>query len=188
MTKRLGSLIVLASSAYGLQCPNGHVSVPVVLPEISANGCGPMGMQIEEEFGLFLCCNRHDVCYQSCGASFRYCEKIFDRCMTSVCDQKKEKSTKKECREQAKFFTSMTGAFGKGLHEASQEGVCECVPASEADERYESFLTTLSREDEALDTSSLLKKYEGKRGKMVYRALKSFKDHAVTFVNIKPEL
>ena len=54
---------------------------------LSTNGCSMLGDTVEKDnFGLWKCCNRHDVCYGLCGSSLRFCERSFSTCMTSTCD------------------------------------------------------------------------------------------------------
>lgn len=52
-------------------CTDAEVRVPKEpFVSITANGCGPEGMRIDEEFGLYRCSNRHDICFQSCGVTY----------------------------------------------------------------------------------------------------------------------
>jgi secretory phospholipase A2 len=153
---------------------------------ITANGCGPEGMQIEEEFGLFRCCNRHDICFQSCGVTWRFCEKDFKKCMNDVC---MSSTKKKDCKEQADMFSSMTSMFGSAFFDTSQDGVCECVDSSDANKRYIAFLREISSDTiDIEDANQFVTKYEKKPGIMVYKALKKYKDTTVIFQNIKDEL
>jgi len=180
-------------------CDGGEKLAPrVPVPKtIVANGCGPQGMQIPESFGLHVCCNRHDLCYQSCGTTFKYCEKVFQKCVERVCAQYKgDLDTKDACSEQAETFTGLTAMFGGAFHSSSQEGVCDCVAEEEAPARFEEFLhyvrsrslPTESKEKRDAFVRETMKKYEGKEGRMVYRALKQYRDEFVHFDNIKAEL
>ena len=64
-------------------CPSGRKFIaPRAIVDVEpgmlvANGCGPQGMEVKESFGLWPCCNIHDVCYSSCGTTFSFCEKRF---------------------------------------------------------------------------------------------------------------
>lgn len=132
------------------ECPKGRTRVPKDLDSILsrprrnqfiANGCGPEGMQVEEPFGLWQCCNGHDVCYSTCGASFQLCEDQFGRCMKGVCDRIQSPERARECHKQASSFTGMTGIFGKGSHASSQRDTCECKKKGpEADAAWRSFV------------------------------------------------
>lgn len=124
-----------------------------------------------------------DNSFQSCGVTWKYCERDFAKCMKNVCKE----SSKEGCEEQANMFSSMTKMFGSGFFDMSQDGVCECVNKEDAAARYVSFLqeiSTLSVED----AENLVAKYEKKSGIMVYKALKKYKDRTVIFQDIKDEL
>jgi secretory phospholipase A2 len=131
-------------------CPKGQVRVPKELDSLLeqprrnqyiANGCGPEGMQVEEPFGLWQCCNGHDVCYSTCGAKFGHCESEFGRCMKGVCDRLESPERQRECHEQASGFTGMTGIFGRGSHASSQRDTCECkTKGPEADAAWRAFI------------------------------------------------
>lgn len=54
---------------------------------LSTNGCSMLGDKKDaDDFGLWKCCNRHDICYGLCGSSLRFCERSFSTCMSSTCD------------------------------------------------------------------------------------------------------
>jgi secretory phospholipase A2 len=36
-------------------------------------------MQVKETFGLYKCCNGHDLCYATCGTSKGFCEKVVNQ-------------------------------------------------------------------------------------------------------------
>ena len=90
--------------------------------------------------------------------------------------------------------------FGDSFHRTSQEGVCECVPASGVEERYASMLRYLRKKhrrdgnDEINDDENVMdvvKKYgkkQGGYGRLAYQALKKYRRAAVRFDNIKSEL
>eukprot|EP00435_Cladocopium_sp_Y103_P011303 s2180_g2.t4 len=44
--------------------------------KMMANGCGPEGLVVKEPYGLWRCCNSHDVCFSVCGTSHNFCEEI----------------------------------------------------------------------------------------------------------------
>merc|ERR1712217_138165 len=112
---------------------------------MTANGCGPQGMQIPEEFGLYRCCNFHDVCFSTCGTTHQWCEQEFKGCMKRVCKAPLD-GDKKECKQQAKSFTSLTGAFGKGFHTSSQKMSCDCVDKASAASAHKTYLTDFLQE------------------------------------------
>jgi hypothetical protein len=99
-------------------CLAGKFPGPTAKPYIyTANGCGPQGMQVKENFGLHVCCNNHDLCYGVCGTTFSYCEAQFGKCMKAVCEKHGGEKTS-ECNQQAQSFTGMTRMFGGGMHQS----------------------------------------------------------------------
>lgn len=179
-------------------CPKGKHAAPVPLgvrsEKISANGCGPAGLQVSEDFGLYLCCNRHDVCYQGCGVSFDFCESQFAKCMRNVCKQQEDASQIEPCNKQANSFTGMTKAFGSGIWQSSQETACNCFDTKE--EAFEGTLKYLQsvyeaageEKDEAV-LNEMLKKFSGKKRQKLIEAINvKYGKHFVEFQNIKEEL
>ena len=84
-------------------CPEGKYPAPTENPDyvIECNGCGPKGMQIEEPFGLYRCCNQHDACFATCGTAAPFCERIFKQCMSKVCAEDHVGRTREDCERQA---------------------------------------------------------------------------------------
>merc|ERR1719231_1311355 len=83
-------------------CPPGKRAAPKLGSHLSfgANGCGPAGLQVREDFGLHRCCNAHDVCFSVCGTSFDWCEQRFKSCMQQVCtDQVDGDEDRSRCTE-----------------------------------------------------------------------------------------
>jgi len=119
------------SGADGSVCPEGQFAAPKLHTSLArgaivANGCGPQGMQVAEDFGLWRCCNRHDVCFSACDIKFSYCESMYKECLTTRCN-KYNKDRLEQCMEQVNSFTGMTGMFGGATFASSMKGVCDCV-------------------------------------------------------------
>jgi len=172
----------------GQLCDPGTYVAPVSLSSLlnekprrqfTANGCGPQGLDIEERFGLWRCCNGHDVCYSIPGAEFSFCESEFSSCMTQVCDDFNDDTTGSTCQEQANGFSKVTALFGKVIHENTQRDVTECVQSSEqARLQWRSFLKDMHTEggvyisDEYVEL--LLAEHDGNEGPLVYELVKDF--------------
>jgi secretory phospholipase A2 len=96
-------------------CPKGEVAVPgddqFTDAHLFANGCGPTGMQMSEPYGLYKCCNGHDICYGLCGTTHSFCEKQFKKCMKKVCEEQLPE-IQANCTQQAGGFSGMTAGFG----------------------------------------------------------------------------
>jgi len=162
-------------------CPDGQFEAPKLLAAmggnaIAANGCGPQGMQVAESFGLWRCCNRHDVCFSACGIEFKYCEDMYSKCMKKRCKAKENKGQENECNQQAQSFSGMTGMFGAGSFQSSMQGVCDCVSTKEkqtaamrrfAEDIYDRFGPEGKKGNQTL-IDSLMKKYEKKKGHLVF--------------------
>lgn len=56
----------------------------------SADGCGSLGMKINKEYlpatEMALCCNEHDICYDTCNKDKELCDLDFKRCLYNYCD------------------------------------------------------------------------------------------------------
>eukprot|EP00927_Polykrikos_kofoidii_P008866 TRINITY_DN13700_c0_g1_i1.p1 TRINITY_DN13700_c0_g1~~TRINITY_DN13700_c0_g1_i1.p1 ORF type:complete len:248 (-),score=49.26 TRINITY_DN13700_c0_g1_i1:43-786(-) len=149
---------------------------------LSANGCGPQGMQVSESFGLWRCCNRHDVCFSSCDISFDYCESMFKKCMKDRCAMPENKGKQKECQDKASGFSSLTGMFGRGSFANSMTQVCDCLSTeAEAEERrrewvidvYNRFGPQEKAQNRTL-IDELMKNYNGKQGKLYFDLIKKY--------------
>jgi len=162
-------------------CPNGQFIVPRPLKHLKkgvlvANGCGPQGMAIKEAFGLWRCCNRHDVCFSSCATSFDFCEKKFEACMQKRCMQKENKVRQSECKKQAKSFSDMTKTFGRSSHSKTMLEVCDCVATEgRAQQNRREWVIDVYRRfgprEKAENTTFIdqtLQKHAGKEGQLYY--------------------
>jgi len=99
-------------------CPVGQAHAPTEDEsyKIECNGCGPKGMQIKEPFGLYRCCNNHDLCFATCGTSQDFCEELFTSCMSKVCRSFGSGERREACQKQANGMSGMTRMFGGGFH------------------------------------------------------------------------
>lgn len=175
-------------------CGPGQEAVPKMdqHEKLSANGCGPQGMQIQEPFGLYRCCNGHDVCFSVCGTTHAFCEQEFQNCMKEVCKNPLQ-GKKKDCKQQAKTFSVLTKSFGADFHSDSQRETCQCVPKGEAvAKRHREYLTAFMKRynssaatEEEVDDA--LSQYQGREGELYLRLVKIHGNNFVRFDNIKGE-
>mmetsp|Transcript_46480 Transcript_46480/g.85166 ORF Transcript_46480/g.85166 Transcript_46480/m.85166 type:complete len:315 (+) Transcript_46480:46-990(+) len=180
-------------------CPDGKIPAPKLVSSLAngiltANGCGPQGMVMKEPYGLWRCCNRHDVCYSSCGASFEFCEKQFKQCMKKRCKQPMNREKEWECEDQAKSMSSLTGVFGKEFHSGSAKQVCDCMDSEqEAKQRLQEWVHDVYRrfgdaQKAANETfmDGLVERHEGKEGKLIFDLLTTYggADGFVQFLDI----
>jgi hypothetical protein len=170
-------------------CPKGQTPVPRLIEDfqepISVNGCGREGMRMPDDFGLEPCCNAHDLCYQSCGASFRMCEKKFDRCMRAVCSALEGGGQAGSCIETAEMYSGLTKMMGRAVWIESQQNVCTCEKDPEsAKQHHEAFLQDFYGRyapERTEGTSRLLGKHRGREGLLYMRLGERYKDKYVRF-------
>lgn len=77
-------------------------------------------------------CDKHDLCYGTCGASKRKCDKLFYKLMTAICDALTG-NAKSRCHLTATMFVNAVDNFGTGWYEAAQDKACswiKCSPSS----------------------------------------------------------
>jgi len=183
-------------------CPAGKFVAPKLSSklrpgELIANGCGPQGMQVDEPFGLWRCCNRHDVCFSACDVKFDYCEKQFKKCIKERCAHDDNKGKESECKSQGDGFTSMTAMFGAGSHASSMQAVCECKKTeAAANSQRRDYIVDIykrfgnkTKADDAAYIDGLVSKYEGKQGKLYLELIHKYggAEGFVEFDNIRNE-
>jgi secretory phospholipase A2 len=173
------------------QCTSGKHLAPVQLNTLlnakprrhfTANGCGPQGMEVQEPFGLWKCCNGHDVCYSTPGATFNYCEKTFHTCMKKLCKEYHKGGKRKQCQEQADGFSGMTKIFGRGAHSSSQRDVVECLDSkTAAKDRWHTFIKDIyiaskidAMPSDASISNMLARMKKGKEGEFIDRLVKKY--------------
>lgn len=174
-------------------CKDGNVPAPKMNQHtyFRANGCGPQGLQIKENFGLYRCCNAHDICFSVCGTTHKLCEDQFEQCMKKVC-KKPESGSKKDCKAQAKSFSSLTRTMGVGFHKASQEETCNCLPSEELSTRYQGYLESfyLQFNETAADPELVkaeLNEWQGKEPELFVELVHHYGHKFVKFTDISPD-
>eukprot|EP00211_Chloroparvula_japonica_P016235 CAMPEP_0119133808 /NCGR_PEP_ID=MMETSP1310-20130426/13646_1 /TAXON_ID=464262 /ORGANISM="Genus nov. species nov., Strain RCC2339" /LENGTH=192 /DNA_ID=CAMNT_0007124511 /DNA_START=84 /DNA_END=662 /DNA_ORIENTATION=+ len=113
-------------------CPAGQIVVPDETHVSTSNGCGSSG---EFNYGAFAgafdfteCCDKHDHCYDTCGAGKPNCEDEFLSCMQFVCKlYNGEDATR--CGRQANIFHGAVLHFGCFAYQNSQQNACMCEDA-----------------------------------------------------------
>ena len=146
---------------------------------LAANGCGPQGMQLNDEYGLEVCCNGHDICYGLCGTDFQQCENTFKKCMKKHCNKNYSGQEKAGCHQSASSFHAITSMMGKGLHNSWQHKLCKCFDTESAAQAHHTEMLTAfyeflkekgaSVDDPETKAKSNLKKYAGKEGLLYFK-------------------
>ena len=81
------SLILPIVSPQKINCKDGERLVQETNSIIESNGCSkPAFIHVNGEEDFTYCCDRHDACYATCGASKSFCDNDFGKCMQKLCD------------------------------------------------------------------------------------------------------
>lgn len=116
-------------------CVGPQVLVQKQSPLPSSNGCSkPSGLTVGGEEDFTYCCDRHDVCYSSCGMSKDFCEKDFGKCMKNLCHTAFPSNP--ACPGAAQMYQMGTTMFGvKGFGEL-QNDYCTCIDRTNVIDHY----------------------------------------------------
>ena len=191
-------------------CPVGQAHAPTEDEsyKIECNGCGPKGMQIKEPFGLYRCCNNHDLCFATCGTSQDFCEELFTSCMAKVCRSFGSGERREACQKQANGMSGMTRMFGGGFHLTSQrsdpergkQGACDCYLPEDAEARWLTTFTDFYVQHAAMERDAamskaedVLSKYKGHaRGEAYFKMIKKYgnstKELMFVWDEVRPDL
>jgi len=152
---------------------------------LSTNGCSMLGDKKDaDDFGLWKCCNRHDICYGLCGSSLRFCERSFSTCMSSTCDavdighdEKSIIANQEACRAKKREYRAFSRVFGSEMHSIEHDGACTCVGTEkEANQVHLNFLQDIyqrfgssKKANNGTLHQNLLRKYKGMEAKLWYK-------------------
>ncbi len=118
------------------ECPSPQKAIPKSGHYPKSNGCGSMDflfdeseesfIHVEEEFTI--CCNGHDLCYDTCGNDKDECDLKFKKCLYGTCKEKRyEFLDSKKCRLKAKLFFITVLGVGCQPYISAQKSACQCV-------------------------------------------------------------
>lgn len=104
------------------KCPRGYHLEPNGTPS-HPNGCSWV-----PDLWFRRCCNAHDTCYDTCGASKWDCDWRFLRCMGKRCNSFRWWNPLRwKCWIWAHRFTVGVGALGQPAFDDAQREHCVCV-------------------------------------------------------------
>jgi len=92
-----------------------------------ANGCGSLTFNIDtflKEIGddvLIVCCNEHDLCYDTCGKKQLTCDTIFLDCMIQACQQLLSLSNINRCQTDARILFWAVFFGGESFYQQAQQ-------------------------------------------------------------------
>ncbi|KAF5306265.1 hypothetical protein FQA39_LY08963 [Lamprigera yunnana] len=116
------------------KCPvDGVVPKPNKNHVPKANGCGTLGLNIDESLlhvsEMIKCCNQHDICYDTCNTNKEVCDVDFKQCLYRFCDSYEKNvgdKVVKACKGTAKILFTGTLALGCKAYLDAQEKACYC--------------------------------------------------------------
>ncbi len=92
-----------------------------------ANGCGPEIFNIDRflrEIGediLIVCCNEHDLCYDTCGKKQFTCDTMYLHCMIQACQQLSQLSNINRCQNDARILFWIVVFGGRSAYQQAQQ-------------------------------------------------------------------
>lgn len=155
-------------------------------PYLIANGCGPIDFTLVEPFGLYKCCNGHDLCYSICGSDFNFCESYFSKCLQEICEEQQDMNLKGNCTEMSETFSTMTSFFGRSFHVDSQKESCKCFNTKdEVKAQYKDQLHGFVKRQHILyNVDQMLTVYEGREPELEFKIVRDFGSSFIKFDNI----
>lgn len=114
------------------QCPGGVTPKPDWNHKPQSNGCGSLGIEINQEYlplaEMTKCCDIHDICYDTCNSDKEKCDLEFKRCLYKYCDgyQTSGITVVNTCKAAAKMLFTGTTALGCKSYMDAQKEACYC--------------------------------------------------------------
>ncbi|XP_043484520.1 group XIIA secretory phospholipase A2 [Leptopilina heterotoma] len=114
------------------QCPTGISSVPDKNHVPKSDGCGSLGIEINQEYlplaEMTKCCDSHDICYDTCNLDKEKCDLDFKRCLYKYCDgyDSTGVSIVNACKAAAKMLYTGTTTLGCKSYMDAQKNACYC--------------------------------------------------------------
>jgi len=113
------------------KCPGGHLPKQNPKHRASSNGCGSHGIKISAEPGFEECCNKHDICYDTCNEEREECDKVFKECLKDTCHmesivKKHSREKRKECEGSADMMHAGALGLGCAAYKEAQRNACLC--------------------------------------------------------------
>lgn len=120
-------------------CPVGSAFAQKLGRTLESNGCTkPAFLTVNGEEDFTHCCDRHDVCYSTCGLTQAYCDEDFRKCMHQLCEHVFPHNP--ECKSAASTYSMGTSLFGTDLYSNEQDSHCTCIEAGQLVPHYKSYV------------------------------------------------
>lgn len=114
----------------GKICLTGH-PVPRAGYQSSSDGCGSQGAKVPVELCPYMtaCCDVHDICYDTCGASQKVCDDKLYACLSDNTSLSQlTPDNKLECQTEAALMYLGVRLLGCEPFFKSQNSSCDCSP------------------------------------------------------------
>ena len=108
-----------------IECPAGQSAQQLMDIQVTSNGC-PAHIPEEEDFTY--CCDRHDVCYSTCGATKAYCDEDLQKCVQKLC--KEVFYMNRKCTSAARSYAQevvKSAETGEYHYDNYQKKHCTCI-------------------------------------------------------------
>uniref|UniRef100_T1DER7 Putative gxivspla2 n=1 Tax=Psorophora albipes TaxID=869069 RepID=T1DER7_9DIPT len=150
------------------KCPGDITPTKNKLYIPQSDGCGSLGLKIDTEYlpaaEMEVCCNAHDICYDTCSSDKELCDLDFKRCLYKYCDAYEKnvvgEIVVKGCKAAAKMLFTGTLTLGCKSYLDSQTRSCYCPPDKtnkayeKSDKPNEKFDKAYQKSDKAYEKSS----------------------------------
>ena len=88
-------------------------------------------MNVDEHPGFESCCNRHDICYDTCNSDRTKCDDDFKTCLRYACDlesvhSQHNKKKLQQCHQMVDIMHSGTVGLGCTAFKEAQRNACLC--------------------------------------------------------------
>lgn len=110
----------------------GHHPVPKNM-RFKSKGCNTGGISMfnpgqAQSTGLLQkCCDLRNACFDTCGISFSYCVKQFQKCTVNACVTQVDPERKKSCETSANLYRMTVSLGGCSKFDQTQQENCDCV-------------------------------------------------------------
>ncbi|XP_059472093.1 group XIIA secretory phospholipase A2 isoform X1 [Neocloeon triangulifer] len=133
------------------KCNNGGLAVRNKYHTPNSDGCGSLGVTIDEEYlpvaEMTECCNQHDICYDTCNVDKEKCDFDFKRCLYKICEahQHMGEPFVKGCKAASKMLFTATMTLGCKSYMDSQTEACYCLPPK--NNKYNKYTTGADKKE-----------------------------------------
>lgn len=130
--------ILLVAPVARAACPRGEILAQKLDQQLVSNGCTkPDFLTVQGEEDFTHCCDRHDVCYSTCGMTHSFCDEDFKKCMINLCDKVFPENA--ACKGAANTYSMGTSLFGADLFTEGQRDHCVCVNSDNLLSHYKTY-------------------------------------------------